>query len=92
MLKITAHPVTGIFQISGTLGGQRVRTSARTCDRKTAQIAATAIEREHWQRRAAGKRETVMFEDAVVSYKRAGGVVDEVFATPKPKVKEAKDV
>ena len=73
MLKIKADHETGIWQISGTLGGQRIRTSAQTCDRKAAQSAATAIEREHWERRAAGKQGTVMFEEAVASYENAGG-------------------
>ncbi len=73
MLRIKPHPKTGIWQISGTLGGQRVRASAKTCDRKAAQSAAKAIEREHWQRRAAGKAEVIMFEEAVASYERAGG-------------------
>ena len=75
MLRIKADPETGIYQISGTVerGGERIRTSARTTDRQAAQDAATAIERDYWKRRASGKQEVVLFEEAVVSYKRAGG-------------------
>ena len=75
MLRIKTHPETGIYQISGTVerGGERIRTSARTTDRQAAQNAATAIERDYWERRAAGKQEVVLFEEAVASYKRAGG-------------------
>ena len=73
MLRIKAHPETGIWQIIGTVGGQRIRESAKTCDRKAAQSAAKAIEREYWERRAAGKAEVIMFEEAVASYENAGG-------------------
>lgn len=72
-LKIKADQKTGIFQISGTLGGERIRESARTDDRQTAQSIARAKEREFWQDRASGKQEVTLFEDAIVSYKRAGG-------------------
>lgn len=72
-LKVKADPKTGIFQLSGTLGGYRIRESTKTRDRKAAEAAARATEREYWQRRAAGNAEVVMFETAVASYKRAGG-------------------
>lgn len=66
-------PETGIWHVKGSIGGQRIRRSTRTDDRKAAKAAMRAFEREFWESRAAGKKKVVPFEDAVASYKRAGG-------------------
>ena len=58
----------GIWQITGTVAGKRIRKSSRTNDRTAARAQARAIEREIWTSLADGKAEIVTFEMAANSY------------------------
>src|SRR5690625_1636935 len=64
---------TGIWQITGTVAGVRIRESARTRDRKLAEEKAAAIEAEVYRE---GERQYhYTFEQAVISYAEDGGEV-----------------
>ena len=67
-LDAEPDPITGIYQIKGTVAGRRIRKSAKTCDRRAAKLAARAIERKIWSDLADGKTEAVTFEMAAIAY------------------------
>lgn len=64
---------TGIWQITGTVAGIRIRESARTRDRRLAEEKAAAIEAEIY--REGERQHHYTFEQAVISYAEDGGEV-----------------
>jgi integrase len=63
----------GIWRITGTVAGRRIRKSAKTRDLRAAKFAAQAIERRIWEGLATGRSGTLTFEAAALSYMQAGG-------------------
>lgn len=61
----------GVWQIVGTVAGKRIRQSAKTGDKKAAQLAARELERAIWEGLADPRKLT--FEEAALEYMQAGG-------------------
>lgn len=73
-MGLTVKPgPAGIFYISGTVAGQRIRRSAKTRDREVAQREAHRLEAALWKRRHFGEEAVVTFEDAALAYMKDGG-------------------
>ncbi len=64
---VTKPTKTGIWQITGTVAGQRIRKSAKTRDRQAAKLAALILERKIWAGLANGE-EIITFEMAANAY------------------------
>jgi len=75
-LRVTADK-TGIFQVSGTVNGLRIRKSTKTRDRTIALAIAKRLERGAW---ADNEPTRVTFEQAALAYMRADG--DKRFLAP----------
>lgn len=63
----------GVWQISGTVAGRRVRRSARTRDRAVAEQLAAAWEARLWADHIHGPRATRTFAEAALGYMKDGG-------------------
>jgi len=77
-LKITRRKGSGIWQISGTVAGERVRESAETADRNIAEEKRAALEASLHRAAIYGKAAVIAWSEAVVSY---CGVVEPTAAT-----------
>ncbi|MFY0682786.1 MAG: site-specific integrase [Thalassovita sp.] len=64
---------TGNWYIRGTIAGQSVYESTGLGDKKAAEIIRAKIENELIQRASLGKRGTLTFAEAAVTYMEAGG-------------------
>jgi hypothetical protein len=73
LLDIKRRGKKGIFQVSGTVAGVRVRRSLAVDTREDAEVAAHKIEREILDEAVHGKPATVTFAKAVKHYKDKGG-------------------
>lgn len=73
MLKLTRRGKKGIFQISGTLLGERVRESTLTSSEEHAQVKLADRQKEILDRYAWGEERTATFAEAAVLYLNKGG-------------------
>lgn len=67
-LRVTRRAGTTLWQITGTVAGQRIRQSAGTADRRLAQEAAAALEARIYRAAIHGSRAPVAWEVACASY------------------------
>lgn len=67
-LRVTRRAGTTLWQITGTVAGQRVRQSAGTAERRLAQEAATALEAKLYRAAVHGARAPVPWDVACSSY------------------------
>lgn len=67
-LRVTRRAGTTLWQITGTVAGQRVRQSAGTADKRLAQEAAAALEARLYRAAVHGTRPPVAWEAACASY------------------------
>jgi integrase len=72
-IKIVRRGKAGIWQIRGTVAGQRVRESTGTASQRHAEAARAKLEAELLDGAIYGKRRTATFAEAVVIYKTKGG-------------------
>jgi integrase len=75
-LKIIRRPGSSVWQITGTIAGQRVRESTGISDRALAEERRSQREQELYHSAIYGRRVVVTWEDAVISYSK--------FTTPSP--------
>lgn len=73
MSGLTLKERDGIWYVSGTIGGKRVRRSLETRDRKVAEELKAQYEAREWKRRAYGEEAVRLFEEAAASYMKQGG-------------------
>jgi integrase len=73
LLKIKRRGAKGIFQVTGTVAGVRVRQSLSVDTKEDAQVRANQIERQILDEAIHGKRATVTFAKAVNLYRQKGG-------------------
>ena len=73
MLKLIKRGKKGIFQIIGTIGGERYRESTGTNSEPHAQILLTKRQSEILDRLTWGERRTSLFAEAVILYLDQGG-------------------
>lgn len=77
-LKVTWRQ--GVAYATGSVAGQRVRTSLGTRDPEAAEALRAAFEARLWKSRAYGEETVRTFDEAALSYMEAGG--EAVFLTP----------
>ena len=63
----------GVFYVAGTIAGERIRKSLGTRDPKLAEELRAQYEAKLWKRRSYGEEAVRTFEEAVLSYLKAGG-------------------
>ena len=63
----------GIYYAHGTIGGERIRESLKTRDKKTAEEACAQYEARLWKRHTYGEEAVRLFEEAAASYMEQGG-------------------
>lgn len=73
MLTLSRRGKKGIFQISGTLAGERVRESTFTNSEPHAQVILAKRQQEILDRYTWGEQRTATFAEAVVLYLEGGG-------------------
>ena len=72
-LNVHRREGSPFWQIKGTVAGERIRQSAGTPDKQTAQEEAARIERAIWKRHQYGEVATATFAEAVNLYLDQGG-------------------
>jgi len=72
MLKIKRRGKAGIFQITGTVAGTRIRESAGTSSERHADAKRAKLEAELLDVATYGKRRTATFSEAVILYRQKG--------------------
>jgi integrase len=70
---LVLKPIEGVWHISGTIAGERVRKSLGTRDEKTAQQLKADFETKLWKRHQLGEEAVRTFEEAAVEYLQHGG-------------------
>ena len=70
-LTVKSGPA-GIWQITGTVAGKRIRRSAKTCDEAIAQQIANQIEARAWKSHLYGEEAVTTFEEAALAYMKDG--------------------
>ena len=70
---LTLKPVEGVWHVSGTIAGERIRKSLFTRDETTAQQLKAAFESKLWKRHQLGEEAVRTFEEAAVEYLEHGG-------------------
>lgn len=63
----------GIWYACGTIGGERIRESLGTRDKKVAEEARAQYEASVWKRHTYGEEAVRLFEEAATSYMKQGG-------------------
>lgn len=63
----------GIWYITGTFNGKRIRQSLETRDRQTAEELRAQYEAKLWKRHTYGEEAVRTFEEAAISYMEQGG-------------------
>jgi len=71
-LKVKKRKHSPFYQIVGTLDGRRIRRSAGTKDKTTAQQFAAQVEADYWKSRIHGPASVLTFADAVRHYRTEG--------------------
>lgn len=71
-LKVSPGP-NGIWRLTGTVAGQRIRRSSKTGDRAIAQQIANRIEARVWKSHLYGEEAVTTFEEAALAYMKDGG-------------------
>lgn len=72
-LSVEQHPDTGIWQVSGTIAGERIRKSLGTRDEEKAYQLKAEMEARLWKRHQDGEEAVRTFEEAAVEYQLHGG-------------------
>lgn len=70
---LTLKCIEGVWHVSGTVAGERVRKSLGTRDEKTAQQLKADYEAKLWKRHQLGEEAVRTFEEAAISYMKNGG-------------------
>jgi integrase len=70
---LTLKPVEGVWHVSGTIAGERIRKSLGTRDETTALQLKADFETKLWQRHQFGEEAVRTFEEAAVEYLQHGG-------------------
>lgn len=65
--------IEGVWHVSGTIAGERVRRSLGTRDEETAQRLKADLQAKLWKRSQYGDEAVRTFEEAAVSYLKNGG-------------------
>ena len=73
MLRLKANEKTGIWQIHGTVAGQRIRRSSGTRNKQTAQKELRRLEAEAWELIHSPYAQVVTFEAAALAYMQSNG-------------------
>lgn len=70
-LKKEQHK-NGIYYVTGTIAGRRIRQSLGTRDKKQAEEARALLEARLWKESVYGSSATILFEDAALAYLQDG--------------------
>lgn len=70
---LVLKPVEGVWHVSGTIAGERIRRSLGTRDEETAQGLKADLESNLWKRSQYGDEAVRTFEEAAINYLKNGG-------------------
>lgn len=70
---LVLRAIDGVWHVSGTVAGNRIRKSLGTRDEKQAQILKADYEGKLWKRHQLGEEAVRTFEEAAVEYLKHGG-------------------
>lgn len=73
MPNLTLRQRDGVWHVSGSIGGDRIRKSLGTRDRARAEELRAQLEARLWKRHTYGEEAVRTFEEAAISYIRQGG-------------------
>jgi integrase len=73
MPSLKLKEVDGVWHVTGTVAGKRVRKSLGTRDKKAAEEIRVQYEAKLWKRHTYGEAAVRTFEEAAVSYQEQGG-------------------
>lgn len=73
MPNLTLRQRDGVWHVSGSIGGERIRKSLGTRDRARAEELRAQLEARLWKRHTYGEEAVRTFEEAALSYMAQGG-------------------